>query len=44
MKENNKSHHQQPLLINVTGVISDDEDHIYSRIPKDTTSFTTDST
>ena len=33
MKKNNESFHQQSLLRNDTDVISDDEDHIYTRIP-----------
>ena len=43
-KKHNKSIYQQPLLLNDTDVISDDEDHIYTRIPKDTTLFTPDNT
>ena len=34
-KKHNKSLHQQSLLLNDTDVTSDDEDHIYTRIPKD---------
>ena len=33
-KKNNKTLHQQSLLLNDTDVTSDDEDHIYTRIPK----------
>ena len=34
IKKHNKSFHQQSLLLNDTDVTSDDEDHIYTRIPK----------
>ena len=34
IKKNNKTLHQQPLLLNDTDITSDDEDHIYNRIPK----------
>ena len=37
--KNNKTLHQQSLLLNDTDVTSDDEDHIYSRIPKSDSSF-----
>ena len=33
IKKNNKTLHQQSLLLNDTDIISDDEDHIYTRIP-----------
>ena len=39
VKKHNKSLHQQSLLLNDTDVTSDDEDHIYSRIPKTNSSF-----
>ena len=39
VKKHNKSLHQQSLLLNDTDVTSDDEDHIYTRIPKDNSSF-----
>ena len=32
IKKNNKTLHQQSLLLNDTDIISDDEDHIYTRI------------
>ena len=44
IKKNNKTLHQQSLLLNDTDVISDDEDHIYTRIPKSETPFSTDTT
>ena len=34
IKKNNKTLHQQSLLLNDTDVTSDDENHIYTRIPK----------
>ena len=34
VRKHNKSLHQQSLLLNDTDVTSDDEDHIYTRIPK----------
>ena len=37
IKKHNKSLHQQSLLLNDTNVTSDDEDHIYTRIPKNRT-------
>ena len=43
-KKNNKTLHQQSLLLNDTDVTSDDEDHIYTRIPKSDSSFLQDST
>ena len=43
-KKNNKSLHQQSLLLNDTDITSDDEEHIHSRIPKQYSSFTTDNT
>ena len=42
IKKNNKTLHQQFLLLNDTDVISDDGDHIYTRIPKKDSSFTPD--
>ena len=43
-KKHNKSLHQQSLLLNDTDVTSDDEDHIYTRIPKTNSSFIQDTT
>ena len=39
IKKNNETLHQQSLLPNDTDVTSDDEDHIYTRIPKSDPSF-----
>ena len=44
IRKNNKSLHQQSLLLNDTDTTSDDEDHIYTRIPKCDSSFSTDKT
>ena len=44
VKKNNKSLHQQSLLLNDTDITSNDEEHIYTRIPKQTSVFTTDNT
>ena len=44
IKKNNKTLHQQSLLLNDTDVTSDDEDHIYTRIPKFDSSFLHDTT
>ena len=44
IKKNNKTFHQQSLLLNDTDVTSDDEDHIYTRIPKSDSSFLHDTT
>ena len=44
VKKHNKSLHQQSLLLNETDVTSDDEDHIYTRIPKTNSSFSPDET
>ena len=44
IKKNNKSLHQQSLLLNDTDITSDDEEHIYSRIPKHNSTITTDIT
>ena len=44
IKKNSKTLNQQSLLLNDTDVISDDEDHIYTRIPKSETPFSTDLT
>ena len=44
VKKHNKSLHQQSLLLNDTDVTSDDEDHIYTRIPNDNSSFSPDET
>ena len=39
IKKNNKTFLQQSLLLNDTDITSDDEDHIYSRIPNMTLPF-----
>ena len=39
IKRNNKTPHQQSLLVNDTDITKDDEDHIYTRIPKYDSSF-----
>ena len=44
IKKNNKTLHQQSLLLNDTDVTSDDEDLIYTRIPKSDSSFLQDTT
>ena len=44
IKKHNKSLHQQSLLLNDTDVISDDEDHIYTRISNNSTTFIPDTT
>ena len=44
IKKNNKTLHQQSLLLNDTDVTNDDEDHIYTRIPKSDSSFLHDTT
>ena len=44
IKKNNKTLHQQSLLLNDTDIVSDDEDHIYTRIPKTDSSFSIDTT
>ena len=44
IKKNNKTLHQQSLLLNDTDVTSDDEDHIYTKIPKSDSSFLHDTT
>ena len=44
IKRNNKTLHQQSLLLNDTDVTSDDEGHIYTRIPKSDSSFLHDTT
>ena len=44
IKKNNKTLHQQSLLLNDTDITSDDEDHIYTRIPKSDSSFLPDTT
>ena len=43
-RKNTKTLHQQSLLLNDTDITGDDEDHIYTRIPKCDSSFSTDST
>ena len=44
IQKNNKTLHQQSLLLNDTDITSDDEDHIYTRTPKYDSSFSTDIT
>ena len=44
IKKNNKTLHQQSLLLNDTDITSDDEDHIYTRIPKSDSSLLPDTT
>ena len=44
IKKKNKTLHQQALLLNDTDVTSDDENHIYTRIPKSDSSFLHDTT
>ena len=44
IKKNNKTFHQQSLLLNDTDITSDDEYHIYTRIPKPDSSFLHDTT
>ena len=44
IRKNNKTLHQQSLLLNDTDITSDDEDHIYTRIPKCDPSFSTETT
>ena len=44
IKKHNKSLHQQSLLLNDTDVTSDDDEHIYTRIPKNTSSFSPNDT
>ena len=44
VKKDNKSLHQQSLLLNDTDNTSDDEEHMNNRIPKHVSSFTTDKT
>ena len=43
-KKNSKTLHQQSLLLNGTDITSDDEDQIYTRIPKSDSSFLHDTT
>ena len=43
-KKHNKSLHQQSLPLNDTDVTSDDEEYIYTRIPKIISPFSTDKT
>ena len=44
VKKYNKSLHQQSFLLNDTDITSDDEEHIYTRIPKHDPSFNPDKT
>ena len=44
LKKNNKTLHQQSLLFNDTDITSDEEDHIYTRIPKPDSSLLHDTT
>ena len=43
-EKHDTSLHQQPLLLNNTDIISDDEDHIYTRTQKDSTLSIPDTT
>ena len=43
-KKHNKLLYQQSFLLNDTDIISDDQDHIYTRNSKDSTLFTPDTT
>ena len=43
-RKNNRTLHQQSLLLNDTDITSDGEDHIYTRNPKYDSSFSTDTT
>ena len=44
IKKNNKTLHQQSLLLNDSDITSDNEDHIYTRFPKSASSFLPDTT
>ena len=44
IEKNNKTLHQQSLFLIDSDITSDDEDHIYTRIPKCDSSFSTDTT
>ena len=44
MKKDNKTLHQQSLLLNDTDITSNEEKHIYTRIPKSDSSFFYDTT
>ena len=44
IKKNNKTLHQQSLILNDIDITSDDDDPIYTRIPKYDISFSTDTT
>ena len=44
IKKTNKTLHQQSHLLNDTDITSDEEDHIYTRIPKFDSSFLPDTT
>ena len=44
IKKNNKTLHQQSLLFDDTDITSDDEGHIYTKIPKPDSSFLPDTT
>ena len=44
IKKNNKTLHQQSLLLNDNNITINDEDHIYTRIPQYDSSFSTDTT
>ena len=41
-KKNKKSLHQQSLILNDSDITSDDEEHIYTRIPETDSTFTVD--
>ena len=44
VKKNNRPPHQKSFLLNDTDITSDDEEHIYTRIPKQDSSSMTDKT
>ena len=44
IEKNNNSLHQQSLLLDDTDITSDDEGYLYSRVPKQNSTFTTDTT
>ena len=44
VKKNIKSLHQPSLLLNETDITSDDEEHVYTRIQKQGSYFTSDKT
>ena len=44
IKKHKKSFHQQSLLLNDTDVTNDDDEHIYTRIPKNDSPFSNENT